>query len=127
VHALSLQTEVFQGNLGNTEHVILLHYPECFAVLHHCLVQHTVQAKTRMSSLLKTAQKMIVKLTIKTFLDCYHTNMLRTANKISEPSSPVLNSEFVLLPSRKRYRLPLCKLVRHKNEFVPHALTLMNK
>lgn len=53
--------------------------------------------------------------------------MLWMANKISEHPSHVLNSEFVLLPSRKRYRLPLCKLVRYKYEFVPHALTLMNK
>ena len=57
------------------------------------------------------------------FLDSQKAAVGRLAQKMADGLSHPLHQEFKLLPSGKRFEVPLCKLNRTKNSFVPHAIT----
>ena len=49
------------------------------------------------------------------------------ADNILSDAAHALASEYVLLNSGRRYRVPLCKHNRLKNSFVPLSINLLNK
>ena len=60
----------------------------------------------------------------------FEETVLRQARKIVADPSHVLNSEYELLPSGRRYRVPVKNkkryLNRYKFSFVPLSITLLN-
>ncbi|KAJ8358150.1 hypothetical protein AAFF_G00030040 [Aldrovandia affinis] len=87
----------------------------------------TLQARTRVTSLLKMTSNIIGKPVIQGFHHSQISNTLRLAQKITADPSHILHPEFELLPSGRRFRLPWYKLNWLKNEFVPHSISLLNK
>ena len=57
----------------------------------------------------------------------YTKQVQRLTSSILNDSSHSLHTEFQLLPSGRRFIIPRCKTKRHKNSFVPAAITLRNK
>ena len=57
----------------------------------------------------------------------FEKGTLKTANKILKLKKHPLNLEFILLPSQRRYKLPITKTNRHSYSFVPMAIKLLNK
>lgn len=52
---------------------------------------------------------------------------IRQANVIASDCDHVLNGEYILLNSGRRFRLPLCKHNRYKHSFIPQSIKLLNK
>ncbi len=50
----------------------------------------------------------------------------RQAQKIISDPTHVLHSEYQLLPSGRRFRVPMCRLNRFKNSFVPLSFKALN-
>ena len=51
---------------------------------------------------------------------------MKQAKKIVNDVTHVLNSEFVLLPSGRRYKEPKWKYIRFKKSFVPASTKMLN-
>jgi hypothetical protein len=63
---------------------------------------------------------------IPSVFDLYKSHVLNMANKIIDDASHPLHKYFILLPSRRRYRLPAQRTTRYRNSFIPVALRLLN-
>ncbi len=57
----------------------------------------------------------------------YTRQLQRMATSILNDDSDPLHSEFQVLPSGRRFLIPRCKTKRHKNNFVPAVLTVLDK
>ena len=57
----------------------------------------------------------------------YMKQLQHICGSILKDSSHPLHNDFQLLPSGRRFKIAKCKTKRHKNIFVPAALTLKNK
>ena len=53
--------------------------------------------------------------------------VIRQARNIVSDPSHVLNQEYVLMRSGRRYRTPQCKYNRYKHSFVPLSIKLLNE
>ncbi len=56
----------------------------------------------------------------------YEKSVLREAYKILNDTTHILNPEFEMLPSGRRFRMPRCRLNRFKNSFIPSATKALN-
>ncbi len=68
----------------------------------------------------------IVGTTLKDLNDLYKARTLRKAEVIMNDPSHPLQNVFKLLPSTRRYYLPLCRANRFKNNFMPAAIGFLN-
>ena len=57
----------------------------------------------------------------------YNQQLLRKARSIIACKTHVLSSEFVLLPSGRRFKSPACRSNRCKHSFIPTAVRLLNE
>lgn len=57
----------------------------------------------------------------------YTKQLQRMAFSILDDDSHPLHSEFQLLPSARRYKVPRCRTKRYKSSFVPNVINMINK
>ena len=50
----------------------------------------------------------------------------RQAEKILSDQTHILHTEYQLLPSGRRFRIPTCRLNRFRNSFVPTSIKILN-
>ncbi len=86
----------------------------------------TVQSKAKLARLVKTAMGIIGKREYQTLESSYEHSVLKEVTKILSDPSHSLYSEYELLPSGRRYRLPMCRYIRFKKSFVPTSIRLLN-
>lgn len=90
----------------------------------------TVKLKSQINRLALSALKVMGVREHPTIQAIFEDTVLRQARKIIEDPSHVLNSEYKLLPSGRRYRIPVKNekrfLNRHKFSFIPLSITLLN-
>ena len=87
----------------------------------------TVKSKAQICNLVKTAGKIMGYPPPPAPQDIYVQSVIRQANNTRGDPSHVLHSQFEMLNSGRRYRLPLCKLNRYKNSFIPQSIRLINE
>ncbi len=87
----------------------------------------SVHVKSKLNRLVQTAMKVIGRTENSSLQSIYEESVLRLAQRALSDPAHILNSEYQLLPSGKRYRAPLCKLNRFKHSFVPTSIRLLNK
>ena len=90
----------------------------------------TVMWKSQINRLAHTAMKVMGVREHPSLQTIFEDTVLRQANKIIADPSHVLNSEFKLLPSGSRYRVPVKHkkryLNRYKFSFIPLSVNLVN-
>lgn len=86
----------------------------------------TLKNKNSLNKIVKWSSRLIgdPQLNVETL---YTKQLQRITSSILNDSSHPLHTEFQLLPSRRRFRIPRCRTKRHKNSFVPAAITLRNE
>ncbi len=84
-----------------------------------------VENRNRLQGIVKVCGK-IVGTTLKDLNDLYKARTLRKAEFIMNDPSHPLQNVFKLLPSTRRYYLPLCRANRFKNNFMPAAIGFFN-
>ena len=87
----------------------------------------SVQVKSKLNRLVQTAMKVIGRTENSSLQSIYEESVLRLAQRASSDSAHILNPEYQLLPSGKRYRTPICKFNRFKYSFIPTSIRLINK
>ena len=90
----------------------------------------SVTYKNKLFSLIKICAKITgrsVDVVLHAFKEAHTKSMLRLANSISSDPLHVLNGEYQLLPSRRRFRVPTFKKNRLKNSFVHQSVLLLNQ
>ena len=94
----------------------------CFVCWHGAL---SVKQKNRLQAIIKVCSK-IAGTQLSNLNDLYKVRSLRKAHSIMADSTHPLYSEFSLMPSGRRYRLPPCRTNRWKKSFMPVAISLVN-
>lgn len=85
----------------------------------------TLKTKSKLSRIISQASKITG--TAQTPLsELYSRSVLRKATQITEDPSHPLHSSFMLLPSGRRFKVPLAHKDIYKKSFVPNAITAMN-
>lgn len=85
----------------------------------------SVKQKNRLQGIVKVCSK-IAGTSLNDLHDLYKVRSLKKARSIvADPSHP-LWCDFMLLPSGRRYKLPLCNTNRFKKSFIPAAISLVN-
>lgn len=87
----------------------------------------TIKSTTQIFYLVKTAGKIMGTPAPLNLGELFDQTIIRQAKIIISDNSHVLFSEFKLLNSGKRYRVPLCKYNRYKCSLVPLSINLINK
>ncbi len=86
----------------------------------------SVQLKNKLANIHKTAMKIIGIKQYEPIQTLYEQAVLRRAISISTDPDHPLFSEYQLLPSGKRLRMPMCKTNRLKLSFVPASIKMLN-
>ncbi len=86
----------------------------------------TVKWRNKLQKIVNMASKILGK-PQKQLSSLYDELIRSKAEKIISDSSHPLYSEFELLPSGKRYRLPMVRKSLYKKSFVPEAVNAINK
>ena len=68
----------------------------------------------------------IIGITTPSLSDIVSTLILRKAQKILNDSEHPLHKYFILLPSGRRYRLPMCRKAKFSKSFVPVSIRTLN-
>ena len=85
----------------------------------------TVKHKTKLARIVNQAGKIIG--SPQTPLpQLYTRSVLRKANTITQDPTHPLHQSFDLLPSGRRYRVPLARKNTYKKSFIPTAITTLN-
>ena len=99
------------------------------SVLMFCVVAWygnlTLANKNRLANLVKVASKVTGRSQMQ-LTDMYSRQVLRKAPLILECVDHPLQSEFILLPSGRRWKVPALRTKRFKVSFVPTAIQLLN-
>ena len=86
----------------------------------------SVQLRSKLLRLVQTAGKIIGVRQLPSLQSIYEQATLKQAKKIVNDVTRVLNGEFVLLPSGRRYKEPKWKYIRFKKSFVPASTKMLN-
>ena len=86
----------------------------------------SVKLKSQLQNLIKRAGKIIVKQPPCTLQEIFEQTLIKQGRKIASDPTHILNGEFEMLPSGRRYRAPNCRLNRYKFSFVPLAIKALN-
>ena len=90
----------------------------------------SVTNKNKLFSLIKICAKITgrtAEVVLPAFKEAHTKSMLRLANSISSDASHVLNGEYQLLPSMRRFRIPPFKKNRLRKSFVYQSVLLLNQ
>ena len=90
----------------------------------------SITHKNKLYSQIKICAKITgrpVEAVLHSFNEAHTKSMLRLANSISSDPLHVLNGEYQLLPSMRRFRVPKFKKNRLKNSFVHQSVLLLNQ
>lgn len=87
----------------------------------------SVQMKAQIDSLVRVAGKIMGIKTISSLPEMFEICTVQCANRILQDPLHVLHSEYTLMNSGRRYRVPLCRHNRYKHSFVPLSVKLINK
>ena len=87
----------------------------------------SVQLRNKLSRLIHAAGKITGVKEQVSSQTIYDQATLQKAYKIINDPSHILHSEFELLPSGRRFRVPHCRLNRFKNSFIPASIKMVNK
>ena len=85
----------------------------------------TAAERTALQRVVNTAQKIIGR-PLPSLADLYSSRCLRKAQSIVEDPSHPGHGNLEMLPSGRRYRVPLTKTTRLKNSFYPRAIAALN-
>ena len=86
----------------------------------------TVQSRSQITSLVRTAMKIMGVRNHPSLQMLYEQSVTRQAQKIVSDPTHILHQEFQLLPSGRRFRVPRTRLNRYKNSFLPTSIKLLN-
>ena len=86
----------------------------------------SVKLKSQLQKLIIRAGKIIGQMPPTPLQELFEEAVRKQGLKVINDPNHVLYSQFELMPSGRRYRLPNCKLNRYKFSFVPLAIKLMN-
>ena len=86
----------------------------------------TLANRNKLNRIVKTAGK-IAGCLQKSLDDLYRTAVQRKALSIINDETHPLHTEFELLPSGRRYRVPLARKKIYKSSFIPNAISVVNK
>jgi hypothetical protein len=86
----------------------------------------TTGCKRMLDRVRKTSSRVIGK-PVESFEKIHKQRTLKFAKKITQDPSHPLSSEFHIMPSRRRYRIPKLKTNRFKNSFIPCAIRFLNE
>ena len=87
----------------------------------------TVKCKSQISRLANMAGKIMGRSSPPTSLHTiFEQAVVRQAQNIISDTSHVLNPEYVIMRTGRRYRTPTCKYNRYKHSFVPLSIKLLN-
>lgn len=119
-------------SFGATRQILLLFYNAvilsvlqyCNAVWYSCL---SSSVKSGLKHLIKVCSKIVGQHLEGLYEITYHNNTMRLAKNILSDVNHVLNSEYVLLPSARRYSVPRFNKVRLKHSFVHQSILKLNK
>lgn len=84
-----------------------------------------VMQKKQFSSIVKLAGKVVGKLQ-RPLCEGFQCAVVRKARQISGDSSHPLHSQFEMLPSGHRFRVPRVSRNIYKKYFIPHAIQALN-
>lgn len=86
----------------------------------------TVKLRTQIQRLTNMAGKIIGMPLPASPQEIFEETMIRQSLKITSDPSHVLHTEYQMMPSGRRYRLPNCKRNRYKFSLVPLSIKLLN-
>jgi len=86
----------------------------------------SIQLKSKLAHLVLTALKIVGHEESLNLQQLFENSTLKQVQKIVEDQTHFLHYHYELLPSGRRYRVPLCKLNRYKNSFVPMSVRMLN-
>lgn len=87
----------------------------------------SVQLKSKLHRMVQIAMKVIGRTDNFSLQSIYDESVLRLARRVLSDPAHILNSQYELLPSGKRFRVPAFRLNRFKNSFIPTSIRLLNK
>ena len=118
-------------SFGASRRILLLFfhfcYYECSSVLQCHLVWMSVCSPKVTMLQLNIGSKIVGQPLQELYTSTYDNSMLRLAKNITSNTSHVLYSEYRLLPSGRRYAVPLFKKVRLKKYFVHQSTLMLNR
>ena len=86
----------------------------------------SIKLKSQLRSLINRAGKIMGSPPPSSMQEIYDDTARRQGLKITRDPNHVLHREFEIMPSGRRYRLPICKLNRFKFSFIPSSIRLLN-
>lgn len=86
----------------------------------------SVKCKNRLLRIINIAGKIIGEKQV-TLSDLYIVAVKRKASAIVTDSAHPLHSSFDLLPSGRRFKVPLAKKAKYKKSFIPTAVDILNR
>lgn len=84
-----------------------------------------VKNRRKLTSIVTMCSK-IVGTDLRTISQIYECRTIRKGQVVLSDATHPLGAEFQLLPSGRRFRLPLCKSNRYRNSFIPAAIKFLN-
>ena len=87
----------------------------------------STQSKSNLQCLVQTAMKVMGRTDKLSLQSIYEQSVLRQARRVVSDPSHILQMEYELLPSGRRYRIPKRKLNCFKYSFIPTSIKTLNK
>ena len=87
----------------------------------------SVQLKTQLNRLVQQAMKIMNVKNHASLQTIFEQSIMTQARKIVSDQTHVLHTEYHLLPSGRRFRVPRCRLNRLKHSFIPTSVKIMNE
>ena len=86
----------------------------------------SVKLKSQLQNLIKRAGKIMGMQPPCSLQAIFERTLVMQGSKITRDPNHILHSQFELMPSGRRYRVPTCRLNRYKFSFVPLAIKALN-
>ncbi len=86
----------------------------------------TVKLRSQLQNVVRRAGKIIGMLSPLSLQDIFERSVRKQSLKIIGNPSHILHKEYELMPSGRRYRVPICKLNRYKSSLIPLSVNLLN-
>ena len=116
---------------GVAKHIMLLFYRAAIeSIIRYGITTWfgnlSVKLKSQLQNLIKRAGKIIGMQPPSSLQEIFEETAMRQCLKITRDPNHLLHSEYELLPSGRRYRLPKCRMNRYTFSFVPLSIKSLN-